>query len=119
VSRDSLLEYEHRFIELKSDLRPHRKYVASQWYKRDDKAATGIKFRIALAISRGSFEDKTETKFEPCSINQAEKIASGTDVYKEFLDQRSFYRESFINISDLRNDIDSYINLIKDILKSI
>lgn len=121
VVKSALLEYEARFVDLRAELRPHRKFVAAEWQKRDDKAATGIKFRIAIAIHKGEYRDKDtkELIYEKCSINQAEKFASGSDAYREFLDQRSFYKESLVNITDLRNDIDGYINLIKDILKTI
>lgn len=119
VKKDALIEYEARFVDLRADLRPHRKHVAAEWQKRDDKAATGIKFRIAVAIHEGNFKnDKGELIYDECSINQAEKFASGSQAYKEFLDQRSFFKESLVNITDLRNDIDGYINLIKDILKT-
>lgn len=120
VKKDTLIEFEARLVDLRADLRPHRKDVAAEWQKRDDKAATGIKFRIAVSIHRGEFMDeKGNLIFDPCSINQAEKFASGSNHYKEFLDQRSFYKETFVNITDLRNDMDGYINLIKDILKTI
>lgn len=120
VNKDTLIEFEARLVNLRSDLRPHRKFVAAEWQKRDDKAATGIKFRIAIAIAKGTFKnDAGELIYEKCSINQAEKYASGSDKYREFLDQRSFYKESLVNVTDLRNDIDGYINLIKDILKTV
>lgn len=120
VNKDALIEFEARLVGLRADLRPHRKHVAAEWQKRDDKAATGIKFRIAIAIHEGRFKDeKGELIYDECSINQAEKFASGSEAYKEFLDQRSFFKESLVNITDLRNDIDGYINLIKDILKTI
>ena len=119
LNKDTLIEFESRLVDLRADLRPHRKSVAAEWQKRDDKAATGIKFRLAIAIHKGEFKDeKGELIFDECSINQAEKFASGSEKYREFLDQRSFYKESLINITDLRNDIDGYINLIKDILKT-
>jgi len=119
-NKDSLIEFEARFVDLRAELRPHRRYVAAEWQKRDDKAATGIKFRIAIAIHEGKFKDKKgELIYDECSINQAEKFASGSHAYKEFLDQRSFYKESLVNITDLRNDIDGYINLIKDIIKTV
>lgn len=120
INKDTLIEFESRLVDLRADLRPHRKEVAAEWQKRDDKAATGIKFRIAIAIHEGRFKDKEGVLiYDKCSINQAEKFASGSDAYREFLDQRSFYKESLVNITDLRNDIDGYINLIKDILKTI
>lgn len=120
VNKDTLIEFEARLVDLRADLRPHRKYVAAEWQKRDDKAATGIKFRIAIAINDGNFNDENGKPIYDCkSINQAEKFASGSDKYREFLDQRSFYKEALVNVTDLRNDIDGYINLIKDILKTI
>jgi hypothetical protein len=120
VAKDTLIEFEARLVDLRADLRPHRKHVAAEWQKRDDKSATGIKFRIAIAINNGTFlDDKGKPIYDCNSINQAEKFASGSDKYREFLDQRSFYKESLVNVTDLRNDIDGYINLIKDILKTI
>lgn len=119
VNKNTLIEFESRLVELRADIRPHRKQVAAEWQKRDDKAATGIKFRIAIAIHEGRFKNEEgELIYDKCTINQAEKFASGSQAYKEFLDQRSFYKESLVNITDLRNDIDGYINLIKDILKT-
>jgi len=120
INKDTLIEFEARLVDLRADLRPFRKEIAAEWQKRDDKAATGIKFRIAIAINNGTFVDEEGRQIFDCnSINQAEKFASGSDKYKEFLDQRSFFKESLVNITDLRNDIDGYINLIKDILKTI
>ncbi len=120
VNKSTLLEFEHRLVEMRADLRPHRKLIASEWQKRDDKAATGIKFRIAIAIHKGEFKNKEGGLiYDKCSISAAEKFASGSDAYKEFLDQRSFYKEGLVNVTDLRNDIDGYINLIKDTLKTI
>ena len=37
--------------------------------------------------------------------------------YREFVEQRGFYKESLTNLSDTREDINSYINEIKDRLK--
>lgn len=120
VNKNTLIEFESRLVDLRADLRPHRKLIAGEWQKRDDKAATGIKFRIAIAIHEGEYKDKKgELIYDPCSINQAEKFASGSESYKKFLDQRSFYKESLVNVTDFRNDIDGYINLIKDMLKTI
>jgi hypothetical protein len=120
VNKITLLEFEHRLVEMRADLRPFRKYAAAEWQKRDDKSATGIKFRIAIAIHDGTFvDDKGELVYDTCSINQAEKFASGSQKYKEFIAQRSFYKESLVNVTDLKNDMDGYINLIKDILKTV
>lgn len=120
VTKDALIEFEFRLVDLRADLRPHRKTVAGSWQKRDDKAATGIKFRIALAIHEGAYKDKDGAlMYDKCSINAAEKFASGSKAYKAFLEERSFYKEALVNLTDLRNDIDGYINLIKDMLKAI
>lgn len=118
VKRDTLLEFQTRLVELKCDLTPWHKKVAAEYEKRSDKAATAIKYRICSSISNGEFIDIGDTNpLEKCSLNQAEKIAASTKRYKEFLDQRAFYRESLVNVVDLREDINSYINLIKDMLK--
>lgn len=112
VSRETLLEFQGRFNDLKADLRPHHAEVSRQYTTRDDKAATAIKYRLAVAISQGEHED-----FESCSINQAEKYAPATKEYKKFLEQRAFWKESLVNINDLRDDISSYLIEISTRLK--
>jgi hypothetical protein len=120
LKKDELLEYQSRFVDIKSDLRPYKVEMIKEWTRRDDKAASAIKFRIALAIHEGRFKDeKGKLLYDECSMNMAEKFASGCEKYKEFVDQRAFYKESLTNISELRNDAESYINLIKDILKTL
>ena len=37
--------------------------------------------------------------------------------YKEFLEQKVFYKESFVNVADLREEIASFVLLVKDKLK--
>lgn len=118
VNKNTLLEFQGRFVDLKSELRYWKKYLTKEWTRRDDKAATAIKFRIAIAISKGEFKDKEgNLVYDKCSITSAEKYASGCQEYKEFVDQRAFYKESLTNVSDLREDMNSYINEIKDRLK--
>lgn len=112
VSRETLLEFQGRFNDLKADLRPHHAEVSRQYTTRDDKAATAIKYRLAVAISQGEHED-----FESCSINQAEKYAPASKEYKKFLEQRAFWKESLVNINDLRDDISSYLIEISTRLK--
>jgi hypothetical protein len=120
LNKTTLIEYQARFIDIKAELRPYKVEMVKQWIRRDDKAATAIKFRIAIAIHEGKFKDKEgKLLYEKCSISAAEKFASGCEQYKEFVDQRAFYKESMTNVSDLRNDCDSFANLIKDILKTI
>src|SRR6478609_246720 len=118
LNKHTLLEFQGRFVDLKSEIRHWKKYLSSEWTRRDDKAATAIKFRIAIAIAKGEFkDDQGNLIYEKCSITSAEKYASGSLQYKEFVDQRAFYKESLTNVSDLREDIGSYINEIKDRLK--
>lgn len=117
-NKTTLLEFQGRFVDLKADLKVYHTHFTNEWVRRDDKASTAIKFRIAVAISEGRYEDEEDaTVYEKCSITSAEKYASGSKRYKDFIDQRGFYRESLTNISDVREDINSYINEIKDRLK--
>lgn len=104
VNRETLMEFQGRFNDLKADLRPHHAEVSRQYTKFDDKSATAIKYRLAVAISRGEHED-----FESCSINQAEKYAPASKEYKKFIELRVFWKESLVNINDLRDDISSYL----------
>lgn len=104
LNRESLMEFQGRFNDLKADLRPHHAEVSRQYTKFDDKSATAIKYRLAVSISRGEHED-----FDSCSINQAEKYAPASKEYKKFIDSRVFWKESLVNINDLRDDISSYL----------
>jgi hypothetical protein len=118
LNKHTLLEFQGRFIDLKSEIRHWRKYLTKEWTRRDDKAATAIKFRIAMEITKGDFIDDGATEpLAKCSITSAEKFASGSLTYKKFVDQRAFFKESLTNVSDLREDMNSYINEIKDRLK--
>jgi|AntRauTorckE5430_2_1112549.scaffolds.fasta_scaffold65037_2 hypothetical protein len=118
LKKNSLLEYQTKFVSLKADLRPYMAEVTKKNTRYDDKSATAIKFRIAIAIHEGEYKDKEgELIYEACSINQAEKFASGSKDYKAFINKRAFYKESYVNLRDIREDINSYINLIKDLIK--
>lgn len=117
ANKDSLLEFQHRFIDLKADLRYwHTKMMHSSEI-RSDKGATAIKHRIGISMIRGEYEFKDGEKpmYDKLpTISSAEKFAAATREYKEFLDQRAFYKESFVNVADLREDINNYITLIRD-----
>lgn len=119
TNKDSLLEYQSRFVDLRAELRPWHSKISKEYTRRDDKACTGIKFRIAVAMVRGEYawDDEKPMYDKLPSISTAEKYASATQKYKKFLDERAFYKESVANINDLREDMLSYINLIKDKLK--
>lgn len=112
VNKSTLNEYQHRFLDIRSSLRPFKNQVNSKWLRMDDKAATAFKSRIAIALSKGEIDG-----YDSMSLNQADKFASSTPQYKEFLDKRAFYKESLVNIDDVRGDCLSYINLIKDYIK--
>ena len=118
ANKHTLLEFQGRFVDLKSKIRPWKKYLTKEWTRRDDKAATAIKFRIAISIAQGEYkDDEGNLIYDKCSITSAEKYASGSLQYKKFVDQRAFYKECLTNVSDLREDLNSYINEIKDRLK--
>lgn len=115
-NKDALLEFQHRFVDLKADLRNWHTKMLSASENRSDKGATAIKMRIAISMVKGEFifdEDKPMYD-KPPTISSADKYAAATKQYKEFLDQRTFYKESFVNIADLREDISAYIVLIRD-----
>lgn len=116
-NKDSLLEFQHRFIDLKADLRHWHTKMMHSSEMRSDKGATAIKHRIGISMIRGEYEFKEGEKpmYDKLpTISSAEKFAAATREYKEFLDQRAFYKESFVNVADLREDINNYITLIRD-----
>ena len=115
-NKHTLIEFQGRFIDLKADLKYWRVKYTHEWTRRDDKAATAIKFRIAVAMTRGEYPSGDDEVKLP-TITNAEKLASGSKEYREFVDQRGFYKESLTNLTNTREDINSYINEIKDRLK--
>lgn len=117
ANKDTLLEYQQRFLGLKSDLRPWHTKMMHASEMRSDKSATAIKMRIAVAMVRDEFEFEEGEKpmYEKApSISTADKYAAATKQYKEFLNQRAFHKESFVNIADLREDLQGYITLCRD-----
>lgn len=117
ANKDTLLEYQQRFLDLKADLRPWHTKLMHASEMRSDKSATAIKMRIAIAMVKDEFvfEDGEKPMYEkPPTISNADKYAAATKQYKEFLDQRTFHKESFVNIADLREDLQGYITLCRD-----
>lgn len=116
-NKDALLEFQQRFLDLKADLRPWHTKMMHAAEMRSDKGATAIKMRIAVAMIRDEYEFKdgeTPMYEKSPTITNADKYAAATKEYKEFLDQRTFHKESFTNISDLREDLQGYITLCRD-----
>lgn len=117
ANKDTLLEYQQRFLDLKADLRPWHTQMMHASEMRSDKQATAIKHRIGLAMIRGQYEfkDGEIPMYEkPPTISNAEKYAAAAKEYKQFLEQRAFYKESFVNIADLREDLQGFITLCRD-----
>lgn len=117
ANKDTLLEYQQRFLDLKADLRPWHTKMMHASEMRSDKGATAIKMRIAVAMVKDEFifEEGEKPMYEkPPTISNADKYAAATKQYKEFLDQRTFHKESFVNIADLREDLQGYITLCRD-----
>jgi hypothetical protein len=84
---------------------------------RSDKQSTAIKHRIGLSMVKGEyvFGESEKPMYEKLpTITNSEKYAAATKEYKEFLIQRAFYKESYINIADLREDLSGYITLCRD-----
>lgn len=116
-NKDALLEYQQRFLDLKADLRPWHTKMTHAAEMRSDKGATAIKMRIAIAMVKDEFifEDGEKPMYDkPPTISNADKYAAATKQYKEFLDQRTFHKESFVNVADLREDLQGYITLCRD-----
>jgi hypothetical protein len=117
ANKDTLLEYQQRFLNLKADLRPWHTKMMSYAEARSDKGATAIKMRIAIAMVKDeyTFAENEKPMYEkPPTISNADKYAAATKQYKEFLDQRTFHKESFVNVADLREDLQGYITLCRD-----
>ena len=116
-NKETLLEFQHRFVDLKADLRYWHTKMLHASENRSDKGATAIKMRIAVSMVKGEYpfsEGETPMYEKLPTITNADKFAAATKEYKKFLEQRTFYKESFVNVADLREDITSYITLLRD-----
>lgn len=116
-NKDTLLEFQQRFLDLKADLRPWHTKMMHAAEMRSDKGATAIKMRIAVSMVKDEYqfgENEKPMYDKPPTISNADKYAAATKQYKEFLNQRTFHKESFTNISDLREDLQGYITLCRD-----
>lgn len=116
-NKDTLLGYQQRFLDLKADLRPWHTKMMHASEMRSDKGATAIKMRIAVAMVKDEYifaENEKPMYEKPPTISNADKYAAATKQYKEFLDQRTFHKESFVNVADLREDLQGYITLCRD-----
>jgi len=116
-NKETLLEFQHRFVDLKSDLRYWHTKMLNASEMRSDKGATAIKMRIAVAMVRDEYvwsEGEKPMYDKAPAISNAEKFAAATKQYKEFLNQRTTHKENFTNVADLREDINSYITLVRD-----
>lgn len=117
ANKDTLLEYQQRFLDLKADLRPWHTKMMHASEMRSDKSATAIKMRIAVSMVRGEYiftEGEKPMYEKPPTMSVADKYAAATKEYKEFLVQRAFHKESFVNIADLREDLTGLITLCRD-----
>lgn len=116
-NKDALLEFQHRFVDLKADLRYWHTKMLNASELRSDKGATAIKMRIAVAMVRDEYvwsEGEKPMYDKAPSISNAEKFAGATKQYKEFLIQRATHKENFTNVADLREDLNSLITLVRD-----
>jgi hypothetical protein len=117
ANNGTLLEYQQKFLDLKADLRPWHTKMMYASEMRSDKQSTAIKHRIGLSMVKGEyvFGESEKPMYEKLpTITNSEKYAAATKEYKEFLIQRAFYKESYINIADLREDLSGYITLCRD-----
>jgi hypothetical protein len=117
ANNGTLLEYQQKFLDLKADLRPWHTKMMHASEMRSDKQSTAIKHRIGLSMVKGEyvFGESEKPMYEKLpTITNSEKYAAATKEYKEFLIQRAFYKESYINIADLREDLSGYITLCRD-----
>lgn len=118
IPREALLEYQGRFTDLKASLRPIYAEVVKSYSHYDDKACTAVKYQLCISIAEGRLRHPDGSlKYPTCSINQAEKYAAGSDEYLAYIKKRSFWKESMINVTGLREDINGYLIEISNRLK--
>ena len=78
TNKETLLEFELRFNKLLGDIIPTYSRLYSIRTEHDDKHCTAFKYRKAIQL----------VKDEEVSLNKAGEMASGSEDYKEFLDER-------------------------------
>lgn len=96
---DILLNMEDKFTKLYNDLRDIASTVYGHRTVHDDKACTAYKARI---IKKLFDADKK------LSWNKAVDLAAASPEYEQFLNERSFYYESWDSVNHLRETLNQY-----------
>jgi hypothetical protein len=97
---DRLLNYADSFAELYAQIRPICAEVYEQRTRHDDKACTAFKGRVAYKIHDDN---------KKISLNKAEQLATGSEEYEKFLEDRIYHYKSWESIKHLRDSIHQYI----------
>lgn len=104
-----LSSFQSKFNNLKGDLVQVYPYILKEQVRRDNKAMTAVKARLARAIHEGRYKDFEATN----SWNKCESLAASTDEYRDMLEQRAFWYESLETLTEIKFSIQSYISEIE------
>lgn len=100
-SRETLASIEHRFNEVQADLGKIIPLFFKHRTLHDDKRSTATKAELAHIIHQ---EEKSFTK--------SESLASASEAYKRFLDDRSEYYMLYETVTQLQSSIQNYLTAI-------
>lgn len=106
-NNETLIEFEHRFNDLRAEMIPVRSRLAGLWTAYE---STGV-MRNTLAYK---IQQSSEKKM---NITEAERIAGGSDEYREFRATRKAIKEMKTTIDDMFELCQNFVNEIKDRLK--
>lgn len=100
AEKDKLLTYSDKFTDLYEQLRPICSDVYGLRTLHDDKAASATKARIAKRMQE---EDPK------ISWSKVIEYSAASEDYKDFLNERAYYYESWDSMAHLRDSIKQYI----------
>lgn len=111
--RESLVMMEEQFVKAKSALRPIKADIMRFDRARGNRAASAKLAQIENSILKGTHS----TIEKPSSITRATTLAKASQEYIDFLEESNESAELTSNVNDLQDEINNYINLIKDRMK--
>lgn len=111
--KETFVDFEERFNNMLAELVPVSAFIYGKRTRHDDRASSAVKSRICRSIFQGS---NTEYEKES-SWAKVESFAAASEEYKEFLEDRAFWYESFETIEGMQESIKAYLTAITHRIK--
>lgn len=111
--KETFVEFEERFNNMLAELVPVSSFIYGKRTRHDDRASSAVNSRIRRSIFQG-----TNAEYEKeNSWAKVESFAAASEEYKEFLEDRAFWYESFETIEGMQESIKAYLTAITHRIK--